>query len=171
MPKGRGDGGLTAELMLQSFHRVWARCFVGLGSAQPADWGDLDEDAQRALAAGFEETVRQLEEDNSRKIDSMAATADFRCQQVVQDGHPERVVKWEDLPPGDRLHWHALVRHTFNLLSFDPEEDGEVADHEDRIVGWFETKLAEQDLTEHERAVRRDRKEQACEQRQGVPNA
>jgi hypothetical protein len=171
MPR-KGDGGLSPEDLLSSFHRVWAAGYQQIARTPQAEalgeWQVLGEELQQGLAAACQEAVRVLEGGEGRRVTTMAAQVNFRYQQIVR-GHGHEPLAWDRLQPEEQLLWQALLRHVFNLLSFDPEEDGVVTDHEEKIGDWLRTKLAELPLTDEQRAVRRAEEDSDRERR--LPHA
>ena len=167
MRRERGDdGGLTPEAFLLSFFTVYQRCCLAANLACPA-WTDLDEDEQIAWGDACTEARRLVEqtEEAPTSAATLAANVNMTFQRVrglsVANFQP---VPWAEIEPRMRLVWEALVRHTFNALVYDPDEDGSLVTHEERIVDdWLRPKLEALGQSEAEQVVAHEERDRARE--------
>jgi hypothetical protein len=131
--------GLSASQVLATCLVAYQNARVGLG--QPAiAWDELDEESRRGFYSGFGVALAVLdagEEGPLLRWSDLARNCFFHACRGAGLDPPEESA----LTPRDWLPWEALSRHLLNALSYDPDEDGAIGDHEGYWVDWSRRRL------------------------------
>jgi hypothetical protein len=139
----RHEPWLKEHELLGSFFNLYRRCGSARGQEVP-EWHELDEEHQAAFTAAFRVAHQMIEQsaEESVPVGRLAARAHGAFQQVLLGDLAETIDYDEQAKPG-RLLWEHLVRHLFNMMEFDRDEDGTTDEHEERMTERFTAKLAE----------------------------
>lgn len=131
--------GLSASEILVTCWAAYQNSREGLG--QPTlDWAELDEESRRGFYSGMEVAMAVMdagEEGNLTRWSELARNCFFHACRGAGVVPPAET----EVTPREWLPWEALSRHLLNALSYDPEEDGSLAEHETYWVEWAQRRL------------------------------
>lgn len=142
MPLTDPEVRLSPPKIILSGWRCLQRMWNVLGRAVP-DWPDADDGTRLCWVSAIEKAMNDIETtpEEGKAVSELAAGAHMTYQTTMP--HDTAPVGWAELDPLEQLVWKCLVRHLFNALLHDPEEDGSVEQHEERMEAYFLT-LAKQ---------------------------
>lgn len=109
------------------------------GVPHPMEWDRWDESYQEAFLWTVTRAVGLIEEAEGMRWQTLAANAYLEFGRALGNEYP---IDFGALPLIDRLAWEVLIRHLCNLLGgYDPNEDGDLSEHEAHWSIWVSDRL------------------------------
>lgn len=125
---GQEEGGLNFQELVETCHAAYRAARAGFGEHVTEEMGDCPGEYIEGLAAAVAAGRAMLFEAEASEGASASTWKDGAMRVCHELGIGE---------PGDPdvLCAEALLRHLTNALDFDPEDDGDLAEH---AAGWKE---------------------------------
>jgi hypothetical protein len=123
---------LDQEQQFRSYVRMWLRIQDALGRGE-MDWDDLNEEDQGGLRDSFVVCQRTIAESVETPYDTIARKVYETWQRVASPTS----APWQDADQETKLVWVTMARHTTNVMSIEPDEDGGPEEHEENMLARF----------------------------------
>lgn len=138
-----GDGALTANIVTASLLRVATKFDASLGRPERVP-EEMEADELLAYAAAINVVMDYVEPRKGETFDLTMLAA--MANRAFQDAAGNPIRPWDSIDPKFREKWRFFVKHLWNLLDYDADDDGDLFRHEEQITAMFAATLQERGL-------------------------